>query len=147
MEMPWRPYGDCGVSTEIPRSAIAFLRSSSWRSTVRSRRAHGVSTACTPRVRSGHRARTAHARRPHHSCHFAPAFASCYVCQLLFMSCHTSTHIMLSCQGTEPAAELKYNFRYSRCFFAAVLSRLEPLILSTYCPHHTCLLKLATNRE
>ena len=33
---------------------------------------------------------------------------------------------MLSCQGTEPAAELKYNFRYSRCFFAAVLSRLEP---------------------
>ena len=40
---------------------------------------------------------------------------------------------MLSCQGTEPAEELKYNFRYSRCFFAAVLSRLEPLTLSTSC--------------
>ena len=62
MEMSRRPYGDCGVSTEIPRSVIAFLRGSSWRSTARSRRVHGVSTACTPRVKSGHRARTA---RPH----------------------------------------------------------------------------------
>ena len=60
--------------------------------------------------------------------HVTPALISCYVC-----SCHTSNHIMLSCQGTEPVEELKYNFRYSRCFFAAVLSRLEPLILSTSC--------------
>ena len=92
------------------------------------RRAHRVLGAVTARARRAHGERTARARRPHRSCHFASAFASCYVCQLLFMSCHTvtSTHIMLSCQGTEPAAELKYNFRYSRCFFAAVLSRLEP---------------------
>ena len=76
MEMSRRPCGDCGVSRDIPRSVIAFLRSSSWRSTARSRRAHGaltarsrrahgVSTACTPRVRSGHRARTARARPAH----------------------------------------------------------------------------------
>ena len=42
-------------------------------------------------------------------------------------------YIILSCQGTEPAGELKYNFRYSRCFLAAVLSRLGPLMLFTSC--------------
>ena len=141
---PWRSHG-------VPTAIVAFLRrfhgvlSRSCGVLVGDRlRAHGVLMACprrahrvlgavTARARRAHGERTARARRPHRSCHFASAFASCYVCQLLLMSCHTvtSTHIMLSCQGTEPAAELNYNFRYSRCFFAAVLSRLEPLLLST----------------
>ena len=128
---PWRCHG-------VPTAIVAFLRrfhgvlSRSCGVLVGDRlRAHGVLTACPRRAHRMLGAVTARARHPYHSCHFAPAFASCYVCQLLFMSCHTSTHIMLSCQGTEPAAQLKYNFRYSRCFFAAVLSRLEPLILST----------------
>ena len=51
MEMLRRLYSDCGVSTESPRSAIAFPRTSSWRSTARSRRAHGVLGAATARAR------------------------------------------------------------------------------------------------
>lgn len=38
---------------------------------------------------------------------------------------------MQSCQGTETAVELKYKFKHSICFFAAVPSRLGPIVLST----------------
>ena len=62
MEISRRPFGDYGVSTESPRSAIAFPRSSSWRSTARSRRVHGAFTA---RSRRAHGALTARSRRAH----------------------------------------------------------------------------------
>ena len=59
VEMSRRPYGDYGVSTESPRSAIAFPRCSSWRSTARSRRGHGVLGVATARSAS-----KASSRRP-----------------------------------------------------------------------------------
>ena len=47
--------------------------------------------------------------------------------------CSGWTQTIWSCKGTEPAAELKYNLRYSCCFFAALVSRLGPLTLSRSC--------------
>ena len=65
MFTPWRCHG-------VPTAIVAFLRrfhgvlSRSCGVLVGDRLpAHGVSTACTPRVKSGHRARTARARRAH----------------------------------------------------------------------------------
>ena len=62
---PWRCHG-------VPTAIVAFLRrfhgvlSRSCGVLVGDRlRAHGVSTACTPRVKSGHRACTVRARRAH----------------------------------------------------------------------------------
>ena len=138
---PWISHG-------VPTAIVAFLRrflgvlSRSCGVLVGDRlRAHGVLMACPRRAHRVLGAVTARARRAHDartaSTPFTPFRLSIRIMLCLPAIVHVMSHshqhsyIMLSCQGTEPAAELKYNFRYSRCFFATVLSRLEPLLLST----------------
>ena len=139
MEISRRAYGDCGVSTEIPWSAIAFLRSSSWRSTARSRRAHGVSTACTPRVRSGHRACTASARRAHgvHTVHAISHQHSHHAMFASYCWCHvTQSPALISCC---PVRELNRLRSWITISGTPAVS-LPQCCLDWnpyYCPHHT----------
>ena len=44
--------------------------------------------------------------------------------------------IIRSCHGTDSAGLLKYNLKYSRCLFAAMVSLLGPVTVLTSCYWH-----------